>query len=217
MADGTVIIVEELKRRCRLPEPLDLLSRRRINFITKVVVKPECMVARQMLYARMEVQPGDGTRNVSGRDRSSYVNVLTHDLGYLYSGQSAKQSFDGLMGLAHRMGLEHTQKILKALKPDEKRGGNLKLVSARPKLFFCPMGGCTAGFAEQKEVNRHVKKSHSVVAEPPVAPTVERQPIGGDGLRLPARGVTSTEGNRNWRWSGSAKCTSLPMSVSRML
>jgi len=196
MADGTVIRVEELKRRCRLPEPLDLLSRRRINFITKVVVQPHCMVARQMLYARMEVQPGDGTRNVSGRDRSSYVNVLTHDLGYLYSGQSAKQSFDGLMGLAHRMGLEHTQKILKALKPDEKRGGNLKLVSARPKLFFCPMGGCTAGFAEQKEVNMHVKKSHSVVAEPPVAPTVERQPIGGDGLRLPARGVTSTEGER---------------------
>ena len=120
-ADGTVIKVEELKRRCRLPEPLDLLSRRRINFITKVVVRPTSMEARHVLFSQISTQPGDGSRNVSGRDRSSYANVLKHDLEYLYSGQAAKQSINRLMSLARRIGLEQVQKALKALKPDKQR------------------------------------------------------------------------------------------------
>jgi hypothetical protein len=50
--------------------------------------------------------------------------------------------------------------VLKALKPDAERGRSLKLVSARPKSLTCPVESCVAKFAEQKEVNRHLRKSH---------------------------------------------------------
>ena len=53
------------------------------------------------------------------------------------------------MSLAQYIGLEQVQKVLKALKPDELRGSNLKLVSARPKLFFCPVDSCNARIAKR--------------------------------------------------------------------
>ncbi len=49
---------------------------------------------------------------------------------------------------------------MKALKPDISRGGSLKLVTARTRDLICPVEGCTGRFAEQKEVNRHVRNSH---------------------------------------------------------
>ena len=51
--DGTVISNSELKRRCRLPGPLDLISRRRLNFASKLYARPSSTVARQLLYAEL--------------------------------------------------------------------------------------------------------------------------------------------------------------------
>ncbi len=39
-ADGRTITNIELQRRCRLMMPLDLLSRRRVNFVAKVIARP---------------------------------------------------------------------------------------------------------------------------------------------------------------------------------
>jgi hypothetical protein len=49
--DGTVISNEELSRRCRLPTPLQLLSRRRVQFVTKMVVKLSCKVAHDLIFS----------------------------------------------------------------------------------------------------------------------------------------------------------------------
>jgi hypothetical protein len=57
-ADGTVITNEELSRQCKLPSPLDLLARRRIKFITKLIVQLTCMTARRMLFAEIDNQQG---------------------------------------------------------------------------------------------------------------------------------------------------------------
>ena len=166
-ADGAVITYAELQRRCRLLEPLELISRRRLAFFVKVVERPSCQLARQSLW--MEVAPSDRVRRVSGRERSSYLNAIDLDMRYLHSGSTARKSLDGLLAMARRQGLSEVGKYLKTLKPDTMRiGCQLRLVSARQRDIPCPEMGCQAMFAEQKEVNRHVRRSHL-----PTAPVVE--------------------------------------------
>ena len=169
-ADGKSHTNEKLQWRCRLPTPLDMLSRRRLNFVTKVVTRPACHVARNMLYA--EVDKESVARRVGGRDQSSYLNTIALDLRYLYSGAPAERSLDDFLSMAFREGPKHAKKVLMALKPDIARGSSLKLVTARPRPHTCHVVGCSAAFAEQKEVYRHIRKSHPTVAEAlPVGPT----------------------------------------------
>ena len=120
------------QRRCRLLTPLDLLSRRWLNFVTKVVTRPACHVARNMLYA--EVDKESVARRVGGRDQSSYLNTIALDLRYLYSGAPAERSLDDFLSMAFREGPKHAKKVLMALKPDIARGSSLKLVTVRPRL-----------------------------------------------------------------------------------
>jgi hypothetical protein len=66
-ADGTVISNEELSCRCRLPTPLQLLSRRRVNFVTKMIDEPSCKVARDLIFAEIaKDQPGQRWRLAEG-------------------------------------------------------------------------------------------------------------------------------------------------------
>ena len=160
-AEGRVITNVELQRRCRLMEPLDLLSCRRLAFVAKITARPSCEMARLMLYAEVAPQDGVTIRKVSGRERSSFLACLDLDLRYLYSGEAAGKSLSKILDCAYQMGPPHVKKLLKALKPDILRGGSLKLVSARKRDLKCPVEGCTGTFAEQKEVNRHVRTSHS--------------------------------------------------------
>jgi len=55
-ADGRTITNIELQRCCRLMMPFDLLSRRRVNFVAKVIARPSCEMARRMCFAEV-VQP----------------------------------------------------------------------------------------------------------------------------------------------------------------
>ena len=131
-ADGKSHTNEKLQWRCRLPTPLDMLSRRWLNFVTKVVTRPACHVARNMLYA--EVDKESVARRVGGRDQSSYLNTIALDLRYLYSGAPAERSLDDFLSMAFREGPKHAKKVLMALKPDIARGSSLKLVTVRPRL-----------------------------------------------------------------------------------
>jgi uncharacterized C2H2 Zn-finger protein len=170
-----VINNQELQRRCRLMEPLDLLSCRRISFITKVTQRPSCEMARQVFFAEITHRLGRPPKRVSGRERSSYLAVLDLDLRYLYSGALMGQSLSKILALGWSEGPPFVKKMLKALKPDRLRGGSLKLVSARERNLRCPVEGCTGQFAEQKEVNRHVRTKHAVMASdtrPPVSDVV---------------------------------------------
>lgn len=119
-------------------------------------------MARKMLYAEVSNQNGVKPKKVSGRERSSYLAVLDLDLRYLYSGKSSVQdkSLNKLLAMAWSEGPVKAKQVLKALKPDFSRGGSLKLVTARTRDLICPVEGCTGRFAEQKEVNRHVRNSH---------------------------------------------------------
>lgn len=194
-ADGSSISNEELQRRCRLPTPLDLLSRRRLNFISKVVSRPSSQVARNMLFA--EVKQEVVVRRVSGRERSSYLNILALDLRYLYSGETSGRSLDDLLALAYRMGPAHAKKVLMALKPDVARGGSLRLVTSLPKPFACHVIGCNAAFAERKGVYRHIRSSHpAVAAAQTVGPTGRVKQVRRGESLLPVRGDVSTAGDR---------------------
>jgi uncharacterized C2H2 Zn-finger protein len=159
-ADSTVISNEELSLRCRLPTPLQLLSRRIVNFVTKMIVEPSCKVACDLIFAEIAIdQPGQ-RRRVGKRERSSFLNVLALDVKYLYSDTPGGQTLDELLTEAQELGIWRFNQVLKALKLDAERGRSLKLVSARSKPLTCPVESCLAKFAEQKEVNRHVRKSH---------------------------------------------------------
>jgi hypothetical protein len=67
------------------------------------------------------------------------------------------RSLDDLINDAHCLGLWRFNWVLMAFKPDTTRGHSLKLVSAWEKPITCPVVGCVAKFAEQKECNRHVR------------------------------------------------------------
>ena len=157
--DGTVISNQELHRRCRLPQPLDWLSRRRLNFAATMITRPPSTTARQILFG--EISQEQTIRKVGGRERSSYLNVLTADLKYLNSGTTKVGDLNKFFELAFSMGPPHAKKVLKELKPDSARGSTVNLVNEREKIHSCPVEGCTAMFAEIKEVNRHVKRSHT--------------------------------------------------------
>jgi hypothetical protein len=81
-ADGTVITNEELSRWCKLPSPLDLLDRRQIKFITKLIVQRTSMMARRMLFAEMDNHQGVGRRRVGRREWSSFLDVLALEVKY---------------------------------------------------------------------------------------------------------------------------------------
>jgi hypothetical protein len=124
-ADGRIIPNAELERRYRLLEPLDLLSRRRLCFVTKAATRPTCQMARQILFTEV-VSPS--FRKVSGRTRSSYLHVLDLDLRYLYSEETEGKNLSSYLAEALIKGPPYVKKMLKALKPDISRGSSLKLV-----------------------------------------------------------------------------------------
>ena len=158
-ADGTVIKNSELHKKCVLPEPLDLLSRRRLTFAAKLLLWSPSTVAKQMIWANVSMT---GTRRVGGRERSSYLNVLVQDLKYLYSGELPQvPSLAEYCHLMQAVGPLHIQRVLKELKPNTARGSSLRLVNERPKTHPCTHTGCIAKFAEQKEVNRHIRRVHA--------------------------------------------------------
>ena len=207
-AEGVVIANEELLRRCRLMQPLDLLSRRRVAFVAGIVARPSCEMARRLLFAKVAPPlAGAQPKIVSGRQRSSFLNVLDLDVKYLYCGEPVSRSLESLLDLAWRRGPPFVKQMLKALKPDLSRGASLKLVSARTRELLCPAMGCTALFAEQKEVNRHVRNNHPV---DPIdiprgegnavitarAPLGRHRDTGGSVRQAPDVGVISTNSNR---------------------
>jgi hypothetical protein len=199
-ADGRTITNIELQRRCRLMTPLDLLSRRRVNFVAKVIARPSCEMARRMCFAEVVQPKGVKLKKVSGRERSSFLACLDMDLRYLYSGEARSQSLSQVIAMAYENGPPFAKMALKALKPDISRGDSFKLVSARTRDLICPVEGCTGRFAEQKEVNRHVRNTHSAPARPPIqvaegadlsgdpsGPRSERVGSGGAGGRAQRR------------------------------
>jgi len=66
-------------------ETMDLLARRRVNFVAKLVTRPSCEMARRLVFAEVG-REGVMPKKVSGRLRSSYLNVLDLDVRYLYLG-----------------------------------------------------------------------------------------------------------------------------------
>jgi hypothetical protein len=97
-----------------------------------MIVEPSCRVARDFIFSEIaKDQPGQ-RRRVGGREQSSFLNVLALDVKYLYSNTPGGRTLDEL-------GIWRFKQVLKKLKPDDERGRSLKLVSARPKPFTCPV------------------------------------------------------------------------------
>jgi hypothetical protein len=158
------------------------------SVITKLIVQP-CMTARRMLFAEINNQQG-GHRRVGWREQSSFLNMLALDVYYLHSGTPAGRSLDDLINDVHCLGLWIFNRVLMALKPETTRGRSLKLVSAWEKPITCPVIGCVAKFAEQKECNRLIWKSHTSMTESQVVPSTTVHTASGE--RQPIWGVIST-------------------------
>ena len=124
-----------------------------------MITRPPSTTARHILFA--EISQEQTIRKVGGRERSSYLNVLTADLKYLNSGPIKVSDLNKFLELAFSMGPPHAKNVLKELKPDSARGSTVSLVNEREKIHSCLVEGCTAMFAETKEVNQHVKHSHT--------------------------------------------------------
>jgi hypothetical protein len=71
-------------------------------------------------------------------------------------------SLDYLVGLAEaKGGPRNVKQVLSELRPDEDRGDSIVMVRQRDKVIKCDIGGCSAIFAENKELNRHKKVAHA--------------------------------------------------------
>jgi hypothetical protein len=67
-----------------------------------------------------------------------------------------------------------------SLKPDNTRDCSLKLLAARHRPIMCPVVGCVAKFAEQKEGNRYIQNSYASMTESQVAPSTMVQMSSGE-------------------------------------
>jgi hypothetical protein len=56
-----------------------------INFLTKIIVEPSCIIARDLLFAEIAKDHQGQPQRVGGREWSSFLNVLALDVKYLYS------------------------------------------------------------------------------------------------------------------------------------
>jgi hypothetical protein len=177
-ADGGTITSIELQRRCRMMTPLDLLTRRRVNIVAKVIARPSCKMAKRMCFAEVAQPRGVKLKKVSGRERSSFLACLDMDLRYLYSGEARSQSLSQVIAMAYENGPPFAKMKLKALKPDITRGDSFKLVTARTRDVICPVEGCTGRFPEQKKVNRHVRNTQSALVCPNIQVVEGATPSG---------------------------------------
>ncbi len=154
-----------LRKKCKLNTPLGYISARRLAFAVKVVGRPTCELARRMTFAETDIQQ-ETTAGGRGRTRSEYLRVLNLDIRYLTSGQPEAEEPSELLDslvkwVATKSGPPRVQSLLKQLRPDERRGGNLRLVRDRVRQVDCPKVNCTAKFAERKEMMRHLRTKHS--------------------------------------------------------
>jgi hypothetical protein len=104
---------------------------------------------------------------------------------------------DDLLTEAQGLGLWRYKQVQRVLKPDPGRGRSLNLMSEWLKPFTCPVAACVAKFAEQKEVNRPLRKSHPNTTANQAAPQAAVQlAAGGDEERWRALSVISPQGVR---------------------
>jgi len=71
------------------------------------------------------------------------------------------------LALAFEKGPPFAKHMMKALKPENLRAASLKLVTARRRELVCPVVGCIARFAKQKEVKRHIPNNQPADAVNP--------------------------------------------------
>jgi len=111
-----------------------------------------------MQDAQADALCGSGPTRLSNNKKGVRKSL---DLRQLYWGEAAGKSLSKILACAYKIGPPYVKNKLKALKPDNLRGGSPRLVSARKQDLKCLVEGCTGTLAEQKEVNRHVRTSHS--------------------------------------------------------
>jgi hypothetical protein len=150
--------------------------------LPKMIVEPSCKVARDLIFAEIAKDQRGQRRRVGGREQSSFLNILAIDVKYLYSNTPGGRTLDELLTVAQGLGILKFKQVLKALKLDTERGRSLKLVSTRPKPLTCPVESCVAKFAEQKEVNSHVQKSHPNMSASQAAP-LPVAPLAAGGMK----------------------------------
>ncbi len=119
-----------------------------------------------------------------GRERSTFLACLDMDLRYFYSGEARSQSLSQVIAMAYENGPPFAKMKLKALKQDITRGYSYKLVSGRTRDLICPVEGCTGRLAEQKEVNRHMRNTHSALVCPITQVAEGATPSGARSERM---------------------------------
>ena len=110
--------MEPLKApRKSLANPLDLMARGRLAFLTRVFVKPVSELARRMVFASIADPTGKRTRKVAARDRSAYWNVVDRDLRYLNTGSLPSHTLEDIQTVYRQGGASHLNRFLKRLSP----------------------------------------------------------------------------------------------------
>ena len=167
-ARGRAMTIQILQRKCKLKTALDLLSLRRVHFVTQMIAKPACIMARQLIWGEIVTPVEARTGRTPGR-QSPYLHVLDTDVQYLSSGTDhpLRKGLMDLVKVAHSAGgPPDARRLLKALKPDRLRGGALRDVHARERPFTCPSADdrqivdCGRQFSERKALYRHIRTFH---------------------------------------------------------
>ena len=152
-----------------LPNPMDILSRRRIIHNVKIEMN-ECPGVVQQIYECELI----GGNKISGRRKQHLDECLKVDMHWLFGDQYSINDFcrdiqqESLLTTEARI-----EKVIK-LKKVERRGdeNTMRLILPRLKEHSCPMEDCYRQFAEIKELNRHLRRDH-IGAEP--IPRKQRQ------------------------------------------
>ena len=92
MIDLSVITNEDLQELVHLPTAANLIVRRQLKFVLKLMTKTSSETARRMLFAEIK----DPTRLIGGRGKSVFPRCLAANLVYL---STVVKQGDGLLEL----------------------------------------------------------------------------------------------------------------------
>jgi hypothetical protein len=125
-----------------------------------MIVEPSCRVAQDLIFSEIAKDQLGQRRRVGGRERSSFLNVLALDVKYLYSNSPGGRTLDELLTEAQGLGIWRFKQVLKKLKPDDERGRSLKLVSARPKPFTCPVSHAWLSLLSRRKTRSEISSQY---------------------------------------------------------
>ena len=141
-----------------LPLPMDIIASRRLAYHSRLDTSDTPNIVRCVWRATMSMG-----KKISGRKKQALSECLRVDIQWLFGDSATYEDF--IHHIVHRDPTVEREQYINSLiregKQNRTRADLPKLLNERDKLLQCTIEGCFKEFAEQKELNRHLKRDHT--------------------------------------------------------